>query len=92
MEATARRPTSSSWTRRLNVPSPSSEEAHAHQATALRAEGLRSVCADASNIGAWILDPARARERVADPEPAAALSEARDTVRPSPGVQQELSW
>ena len=74
------------------VPPPSSEEIDAHQAAALRAEGLRSVCADASNIGAWVLRPARARERAADPEPAAALPEARDPARPSPVVQQELSW
>ena len=74
------------------VPPASSEEADAHQAAAVRAEGLRSVCADASNIGAWVLDRGRARERVADPEPAAALPEARDPARPSPGVQQELSW
>ncbi len=74
------------------VPPPSSEEADANQAAALRAEGLRSVCADASNIGTWVLRPARVRERPVDPEPAAALPEARDPARPSPGVQQELSW
>ena len=74
------------------LPPASSEEADAHQAAALRAEGLRSVCADASNIGAWVLRPGRTRERLADPEPAAALPEASDPARPSRGVQQELSW
>lgn len=74
------------------VPPPSSEEADGHQAAAVRAEGLRSVCADASNIGAWVLNPGRSRERPAGPEPAAALAEARDAARPSPAVQQELSW
>ena len=74
------------------VPAPSSEAVDAHQAAVLRAEGLRSVCADASNIGAWVLDRGRTRERLADPEPAAALPEARDSARPSPAVQQELSW
>ena len=74
------------------VPPPSSEEADAHQAAALRAEGLRSVCADASNISAWVLDPVRGRERLADREPAAGLPEVRDSARPSPAVQQELSW
>ena len=73
-------------------PPPSSEEIDAHQAAVLRAEGLRSVCADASNIGAWVLDPARARERSADPELAAPLPEAREAARLSPAVQQELSW
>lgn len=74
------------------VPPPSSEEADARQAEALRAEGLRSLCADASNIGAWVLDPGRGRERAAGMEPGAALAEARAAARPAPGVQQELSW
>ena len=74
------------------VPPPSGEEVDAHQAAALRAEGLRSVCADASNIGAWVLDRGRERERPAGPEPAAALPEVRASARPSPPVQQELSW
>ena len=74
------------------VPPASNEEIDAQQAAVLRAEGLRSVCADASNIGAWVLDPGRARERSADPELAAALPEGRDSGRPSPAVQQELSW
>ncbi len=74
------------------VPPASSEEADALQAAALRTEGLRSVCADASNIGAWVLDPGRGRERPVGIEPAAPLSEARAAARPSPAVQQELSW
>ncbi len=74
------------------VPPASSEEIDSHQAAVVRAEGLRSVCADASNLGAWLLDPARDRERSADPELAAALPEARDVGRLSPAVQQELTW
>lgn len=74
------------------VPPPSIEEADAHQAAVVRAEGLRSVCADASNIGAWILDGGRERERLAGLEPAAVLPEGREDPRPAPGVQQELSW
>ena len=74
------------------VPPASSEEADAQQAAAVRAEGLRSICADASNISVWILDRGRGRDRPAAVEPAAALPDAREPARPALGVQQELRW
>ena len=75
------------------VPVARDGECASRQAAVLCREGLRSVCADASNIGAWVLDPDRAIGRPAEVEGAAARAvdvEARAAARPGP--QQELSW
>ena len=75
------------------VPVARDAECASREAAVLRREGLRSVCADASNIGAWTLDRDRAIDRLAPAEGAAARSadiEAPAAVRPR--AQQELSW
>ena len=43
------------------VPVARGEDVDAGQAEVVRREGLRSLCADASNIGGWVLDTERAR-------------------------------
>ena len=75
------------------VPVARDGERASREAAVLRREGLRSVCADASNIGAWTLDRDRAIEHPAPAERAAAR--AVDVEVPAaarPGAQQELSW
>ena len=78
------------------VPPGQGEETAGRQAEIVKGEGLRSLCADASNIGAWALSVDRGRE----PLVAAERAEARGHDGPAhvsrpaarPVSQQELSW
>ena len=75
------------------VPASRGAEWATREAAVLRREGLRSVCADASNIGAWALDRDRAIDRPSPAEGVAARAvdiEAPAAARPR--AQQELSW
>ncbi len=75
------------------VPVARDAECAALEAAVLRREGLRSVCADASNIGAWALDRDRGIDHPAPverAEPRTVDVEAPAAARPV--AQQELSW
>lgn len=75
------------------VPVARDGECASREATVLRREGLRSVCADASNIGAWALDRERAIDQPAPVERVATRAvEVEAPAAARPGVQQELSW
>ncbi len=75
------------------VPVARDAECASREAAVLCREGLRSVCADASNIGAWALD----RDRAIDlPAPAegmpARAAEVEAPAAARPRAQQELTW
>ena len=76
------------------VPVARGEEADARQADVLRREGLRSVCADASNIGGWALEVERGRVVVGPLGPEAGERERGDGDRDgqAPRPMQELLW
>ncbi len=78
------------------VPPGQGEETAGRQARIVKDEGLRSLCADASNIGAWALSVDRGRELPVSAERAEARGHdgpahvSRPAARPV--SQQELSW
>ena len=75
------------------VPVAGGEEVDARQADVVRREGLRSVCADASNIGGWALEVERGRPLgPVGPEagPGVRGDGVRDAQAPRPS--QELLW
>ena len=75
------------------VPVARDAECASREAAVLRREGLRSLCADASNIGAWALDRDRAIDHPAPAE--GERARAVETVVPAatrPAPQQELTW
>ncbi len=79
------------------VPSSSNEDVDRRQAAVVRAEGLRSLCADAGNVGAWVLDRDRNRSPVVPVEREAGVGDAAHAlgaVAPprARARQQELSW
>ena len=74
------------------VPVSRDGECASREAAVLRREGLRSVCADASNIGAWTLDRERVLEQPAPVERAARAADVEVPAASRPGAQQELSW
>ena len=75
------------------VPAARDGECASREAAVLRREGLRSVCADASNIGAWALDRERAIDHPAPVEGVAARAvEVEAPAAARPGLQQELLW
>ena len=74
------------------VPVSRDGECASREAAVLRREGLRSVCADASNIGAWTLDRERVIEQPVPVERAARAADVEVPAASRPGAQQELSW
>ena len=75
------------------VPAARDGECASREAAVLSREGLRSVCADALNIGAWALDRDRVIDRLAPAEGIAARAVDADTPAAARArAQQELSW
>ncbi len=75
------------------VPVARDAECASREAAVLCREGLRSVCADASNIGAWALDRDRGIDHPAPTEGVAARVVDADAPAPDrPRPQQELTW
>ena len=75
------------------VPVERDAECASREAAVLCREGLRSLCADASNIGAWALDRERAIDHPAPAEGVAARSVDADVPAATrPRAQQEMSW
>ena len=76
------------------VPSRQGEETAARQAAIVKGEDLRSLCADASNIGAWALSVDRRRELPVERADARGHDGPAHVSQPAarPVSQQELLW
>lgn len=75
------------------VPVERDAECASREAAVLCREGLRSLCADASNIGVWALDRERAIDHPAPAEGVAARAVDADVPAAArPRAQQEMSW